>query len=376
MNPVSQFLISHQNRIIGLDIIRCLAILRVVYGHGYLLLPEAFHQTYRNIMLLNLDGVSIFFMLSGFLIGGILLKSIHTREFGLREIFIFWIRRWFRTIPNYVLVLSSVWLYNMFIGFTSPEKGFFYYLTFSQNFFSPHPDWFPEAWSLAVEEWFYVFFPLSYFIFYLFIKSKEKLFLFTTVLFIIFPLVLRVFKYNHGLELAEFDLEFRKIMLLRLDSIMYGVLAAYLLFKKPAFWEKYKYLFLYTGIVFLLLLKWKSGTWVRDYPPLTFNIESAIIFCFLPFMANYKTTKLKYLDAAIIFISIISYSMYLINLQVIGILIPTLSGLMFGETGSHWINYAMYWILTIILSWMLYKWFEKPITDLRDKIGLNKVKSM
>lgn len=189
-------------------------------------------------------------------------------------------------------------------------------------------------------------------------------------------MVLRVFKYNHGLELAEFDLEFRKIMLLRLDSIMYGVLAAYLLFKKPAFWEKYKYLFLYTGIVFLLLLKWKSGTWVRDYPPLAFNIESAIIFCFLPFMANYKTTKLKYLDAAIIFISIISYSMYLINLQVIGILIPTLSGLMFGETGSHWINYAMYWILTIILSWMLYKWFEKPITDLRDKIGLNKVKSM
>lgn len=373
MNVISHFLISHSNRIIGLDIIRCFAILRVVYGHGRVLLPEAYHQTYRNVNILNLDGVSIFFMLSGYLIGGILLKLIYKSNLNQKDLFNFWIRRWFRTIPAYLLILTLVWIYYTSMEFPKPEKGFFYYVTFLQNFYSPHPYLFPEAWSLTVEEWFYFLYPLTLSIFYKFSKEKEKLFLITTGLFIIFPLALRVLKYNHGLELNEFDLEFRKIMLLRLDSIMYGVLAAYLLFKKPAFWEKYKLHFLFTGMVFLLLLKWKSGNWVRFYPPFAFNIESAILFCFLPFFSNYKTTKLKYLDATIIFISIISYSMYLLNLQVREIIIPRLSGLLFDKTESHWVNYTMYWILSIILSWMLYKWFEKPVTDLRDKRGLIKI---
>ena len=293
MNFVNHFLISNQERIIGLDLLRSLAILWVVYGHGLWILPESYHQIYHKLYLINLDGVSIFFMLSGFLIGGILLKIIHYKDLGRKELFDFWMRRWFRTIPTYFVLLISLWLYYQFIGISIPIRDLLHYFTFTQNFYSSHPDFFPEAWSLAVEEWFYLLFPFLYFLFYQWSKQKDILFLFITLLFILFPLVLRIVKYEPGLAITEFDLEFRKIVLLRLDSIMYGVLAAYLHFKKPAFWEKYKFHFLYVGIAFLILLKVKSGTWVRFYSPLAFNIESIILFCFLPFLSNYKTTKLK-----------------------------------------------------------------------------------
>ncbi len=58
-------------RIYGLDILRALAILFVVVGHGKYLLPQEL-RFYSKI--LALDGVSIFFVLSGFLIGGILIR--------------------------------------------------------------------------------------------------------------------------------------------------------------------------------------------------------------------------------------------------------------------------------------------------------------
>lgn len=54
------------NRIYGLDILRALAILFVVIGHGEYLMPYA---RYKYVNFLVFEGVSIFFVLSGFLIG-------------------------------------------------------------------------------------------------------------------------------------------------------------------------------------------------------------------------------------------------------------------------------------------------------------------
>ena len=46
----------------------------------------------------------------------------------------------------------------------------FRYFIFSQNLYQPHPLFFPEAWSLSIEEWFYLTFPN----FNLFIIQKVK----------------------------------------------------------------------------------------------------------------------------------------------------------------------------------------------------------
>ena len=61
------------SRIFGLDLLRAIAILFVVIGHSSILAPEHIKPIIR---LITLDGVAIFFVLSGFLIGGILIRQI------------------------------------------------------------------------------------------------------------------------------------------------------------------------------------------------------------------------------------------------------------------------------------------------------------
>jgi peptidoglycan/LPS O-acetylase OafA/YrhL len=145
------------SRVYGLDILRAAAILFVVYGHGGELIRTPGVLPYYHIP--YFDGVQIFFVLSGFLIGGILIRTIDRAGFSGRELADFWVRRWFRTLPNYYLVLSLVVVLALLAGKPLPPDLHLFFL-FSQNLNYPHPPFFEEAWSLAVEEWFYLLIPI------------------------------------------------------------------------------------------------------------------------------------------------------------------------------------------------------------------------
>jgi peptidoglycan/LPS O-acetylase OafA/YrhL len=65
-------------------------------------------------------GVELFFVLSGFLIGTIIKHLIACRQ--PRWLASFWIRRWFRTIPCYLLFLSSNILWYLYLHRSLPES--------------------------------------------------------------------------------------------------------------------------------------------------------------------------------------------------------------------------------------------------------------
>jgi peptidoglycan/LPS O-acetylase OafA/YrhL len=74
------------------------------------------------------------------------------------------------------------------------------------------------------------------------------------------------------------------------------------------------------------------------------------------------------------FIALISYSMYLLNLSVIIFhVMPPLSHLLkIDDNGKLWMaltQYALYWFLTITLSWLLYRFYEVRMTMLREKFS-------
>src|SRR5659263_324332 len=98
------------SRIFGLDILRALAIMFVVIEYGSYLLPQKL-RTISDFFVF--DGVSIFFVLSGFLIGGILIKLIDKNGFNFSILKTFWIRRWYRTLPNYFLILIALCIINL-----------------------------------------------------------------------------------------------------------------------------------------------------------------------------------------------------------------------------------------------------------------------
>jgi len=160
-------------RIRELDGLRGLAILFVLIWH-YATVQLMFVPVARDSVLdylrrwtqLAWSGVDLFFVLSGFLIGGILMDNRDSPSYFST----FYVRRACRILPLYFVVLAAfvallavappslAWLH------TNPLP-FWTYLTLTQNFamgladrFGPH--WLSVTWSLAIEEQFYLFLPL------------------------------------------------------------------------------------------------------------------------------------------------------------------------------------------------------------------------
>lgn len=112
----------------------------------------------RLLRLVQVDGVSIFFVLSGYLIGGILLRETE-RPFGKKDLFIFWKRRWLRTLPAYGCLLLVLTVHITWYAGWNPAA--LSYPFFLQCLRDGRAVLFPESWSLCVEEWFYLLLPVT-----------------------------------------------------------------------------------------------------------------------------------------------------------------------------------------------------------------------
>lgn len=366
--------IDLKKRVFGLDILRALAILFVVIGHGIKILPNG-NIIKRVSMYLDFDGVSIFFVLSGFLIGGILIRTLETQKVNLKTLFNFWVRRWMRTLPNYFFVLFLLVIILPLIYTGSIEDSLtkkINYVFFIQNFNTKHPYFFPEAWSLSIEEWFYLLIPAILFILIRVFKfNKKYIFLFVSVLIIGLTTYFRYYKFINLTDLSrkEWDFLFRKQVITRMDSLMYGVIGAYMAYYLKPFWIKYKIGFLLFGIFIFLFHKYffieymgYNSLYVSVF---SFSSIALATLMLLPFLSEYKLGK-GFIFKAVTFVSLISYSMYLINLTVLQNYVMS----MFSEnlTEFTYLRYLCYWTILFIGSYLLYKYIELPFMKLRDKL--------
>ncbi|WP_343586242.1 acyltransferase [Flavobacterium sp.] len=357
------------NRIFGLDILRCLAILFVVFGHGNLFFSGL---TARYLDYFVLDGVSIFFVLSGYLIGSILIKELENKPFSNEVLINFWKRRWYRTLPNYFLILSLLIILSHFFSKDFQISHSLKYYIFSQNLYYPHPNWFPEAWSLSIEEWFYLIVPIILLlIIRLFSLSTKKAILITAILIILFA---TFFRYVKSLQIIlensrDWDINFRKQVFTRIDSIMYGVLGAYIAYYQNNIWHKYKKTLFSLGLILLISNKFfiKADLNSLYACVFSFSLNSIGTLFLLPFLSEIKSGKGK-IYKAVTYFSLISYSMYLINLTLVkNWIVLHLEIDFINSYVTLVIKYLLYWFFTIVLSILLYKYFEVPTTKLRDK---------
>lgn len=358
-----------ENRIFGLDILRACAILFVVVGHGNFILPSKIGY-YINFLVF--DGVSIFFVLSGFLIGGILIKELEKKEISLGFLTNFWRRRWYRTLPNYFLILIILSLLQLIFSEKFSFSDISKYFIFSQNLFTPPPSWFfPEAWSLSIEEWFYLIVPVIIIaLLFLFSLTKKKVVLYTSFIVILAVTSFRINMYFHTSvhSISEFDAVFRKQVLSRLDSLMFGVIGSYILFYYKSGWLKYKNQLFITGIIFLLVIRLLGAQEFNlYYCVFSFSINAIGTLFILPYLSTIRKGN-GMAFYVITYISLISYSMYLINLSLVQKWI--LGSINFSAMGADFgliTKYILFWTLTILISILIYKYYEVPMTKLRDK---------
>lgn len=115
-------------------------------------------------------GVQLFFVLSGFLITGILWKEKSREEPTWYKFKKFWVRRALRILPLYYGYLIVLGITYLLFHFPGTYKTYMpWLLTYTYNFTRTLPQWamdpsFAHLWSLAIEEQFYLFFPLILFL--------------------------------------------------------------------------------------------------------------------------------------------------------------------------------------------------------------------
>jgi peptidoglycan/LPS O-acetylase OafA/YrhL len=158
-----------------IDGLRCIAVFPVILFHlGYNWINGGYY------------GVDVFFVLSGFLITTIITKEIHTDSFSLKS---FWLRRIKRILPAIISVVLITLIVGYFLIFrgdiisltSDALSALFSYanihlLLENGNYWgaSAEKSFFLHAWSLSVEEQFYIFYPVFLFTLYKFKQSYAK----------------------------------------------------------------------------------------------------------------------------------------------------------------------------------------------------------
>jgi len=367
--------LDFSKRIFGLDVMRAVAILLVLFSHTSLLMfPETESTLLTIIRFFGAIGVDVFFVLSGFLIGGILLKQIQNGKTRSKDILYFLIRRWLRTLPNYylILVINIVLIYFLYHNI----DGISSFFLFLQNFTAGQIDFFTESWSLSIEEYAYIIGPvLLLFFFYVFNKTdKSKLFIWVVLIIILLCVVLRiVFHFNEEItDYTYWSQNLRKVVIYRIDSIYYGFIAAFIAIKWKSIWKKNRWVYAIIGTIIFVgmhVLIFKFNFLPENssffYNVLYLPLVSISIAFFLPILATWK--KSRVLKNSVTWISILSYSIYLVNYSIVLLTIQ-----MFVDVGSmnilgKWLMALMFWGISFILSYILYRWFERPVMNLRDK---------
>lgn len=356
------------SRIPALDGLRGIAIFLVLVWHYFSIVivdPGTIGSYAIASLRLTWSGVDLFFVLSGFLIGGILIDNCKAKNYFN----VFYIRRVFRIIPLYTTmillflftahIVDYEWLFGKSIPLWS-------YTTFSQNFLMVvhntfGSNWFGITWSLAVEEQFYLVLPFV--IWYL---DNKRLPWFLIGCIISAPLLRVAFSLSHphGAFAAYV------LMPCRADALLLGTLCAWLVRNTPQTLARNTSV-LY--VLFVILLLGTALIAIRGNPlfsvgwaELNYTWLALLYACLLLIVVTSTHGAIKSIVTNIIFrkLGVIAYGVYLFHQGVNG-----LSHWAFSkqDTNIHNMNDLLVTIFALVLTLLLasvsWSYFEKPLIE-------------
>ncbi len=351
-------------RLAELDGLRGIAILGVVVGHYLGEVPHGIRALTFGWL-----GVDLFFVLSGFLIGGILLD--HQRASNYFSTF--YIRRTCRIFPLYFAVIPA---YLLFLHAFRPAHPTWIdeplpalsYLTYTQNFvmaWHGKPDMtslFP-TWSLAVEEQFYMLLPLI-----IYFTPRARLPLVLTILILSANLLRIAYLFApENRQLGTFVL-----LPCRWDMLFMGVVAA-MVRRNPELWARatdregrlLKILVLCGGWILVpiaLFSRYAGHSWMHI---IGLPVVSVCFSAYLLLVISRESEGRTMRRPTLRFFGGISYGLYLIH-QPIALI---LHGFLLDKppdigTGAQWLVTLLATAVSIGLAWVSFKFFETPFVKL------------
>ena len=365
----------------GLDALRSLAICVVLMNHGYLGFFvgtglsrwEGWHAALSACAVFAIEWL---FVLSGFLIGSMMIRSFEARSGWWASARDFWLRRWFRTIPNYYLFLAV----NAALAWWGIEEGKFSwsFAVFSQNlaWAQQKPLFFAEAWSLALDEWFYFLMPILLgAVALLWRAPRQQLFWAVALLLIVIPGVLRSV-ITPPAHFFEWDDQIRRVTIMHLDATGWGVAAAILNRWHGAWWTRRQGLKALIGLALLagavlamfyfMRIDWRGFFGGRFNDVALIAAPSLGVLLMLPWLSalQMRWGAARWLAARI---GDYSYSVYLCHFPLLLLMTHALKTLGW-DIGSIVVPVVVLWLLMVLaVSALVFHSFEKPLSDLRER---------
>lgn len=338
----------------GLDGLRAIAVLLVITSHWMS------SNILIKSLLLGKIGVDVFFVISGFLITKILFHKKLETDFNhkaiLKEIKKFIARRTLRIFPIYYILLLFIYITNG----SEFSDYIVYHLTYTSNYlFYSTQKWHGfvgHFWSLAVEEQFYLFWPLLIF----FLKKK-----FTFIL-LIFTIIVGTF-YPYFLSMNMTSI----LTISCVNAFSIGALLSYVEVFNPTF--KAQFVFFIKKSFFILISILLLHLLVYKIPFFPFRLVVSIItlriiiLCVEESFENYffRILNLRSLS----FIGSISYGIYLYHN-----FIPSYWNRFFRvfkieepELFTGHVKLIIHFIILMFVSYMSWVIIEKPFLKLKNK---------
>jgi peptidoglycan/LPS O-acetylase OafA/YrhL len=359
--------LSNEGRNLQLDVLRGIAIVGVLGRHTVLFrVPSWDFYPVRA----GWAGVDLFFVLSGFLISGLLFSeyrkygSIAFPRFAIRRILKIW-------PPLYFLVLSTLGfrlVHNHFHGLKAALELLMHDVLFIQSYKAG--TW-GQCWSLAVEEHFYILLPLMLWLLLREARPGEAdPFRALPVIFSFLALVLLGARLLTGHYVVPYSWATHQYPThLRIDSLFFGVVISYYAhfhgekfarFARTFFWPLAA-----TGVVLIApcFLMEQSEPWMYTYGLTALYLGfGALLIVSLSVPVEFAWTPVSVILRALAYIGTFSYSIYLWHLAWMEVLDRT-----------NWLKipYAglfAYYAGAVITGILVSKVIEMPTLRLRDRV--------
>ncbi len=341
-------------RIVGLDILRSVAILLVLFRHSQLFTNPLFDFGWL--------GVDLFFVLSGFLVSGLIFKEYKRRnKLNIKR---FLIRRGFKIYPAfYIFLAGSIIIEHYRDGFVPTIPDLLGEVFYMQSYLSHI--W-THTWSLAVEEHFYLSLALFSFIAY---KTRtldrKKLVIPVLIGMIILSFCMRFYvSYPHRNEPFFSFMETH----LRSDGILIGVLIGYLYHFTSFFnfFSRWRWAFLLVSFAMMAPgFMYVGGGYFMNTAGLSLvNLGFGILTLFS--LTNFETsshTLKKALNPFVFFFTMVgkhSYSIYLWHIACRNFMNDNLT---YGPN----INSVIFFAISISVGVALSLIIERPFLKIRDR---------
>ncbi len=309
---------SDRERQPGLDLLRALAIIVVVIYHAALFgfkLPGRVDR-------FGWIGVDLFFVLSGYLIGGQLLAPLaRDQRMNLGR---FFARRALRIMPAYFVVLAIYFLLPSWREYSEMSQPLWKFLLSIQNIALHGGTAFSHAWSLAVEDQFYLALPFLL----LFLYRRPRTAIIIPCLLVVGGIALRTFlaaqnpSVDGGVSFRGFQAWIYYPTWTRLDPLVFGVALAAIEKFRPQWWRRLTNYAIWLWLPGLVLIVY--GLWLGEGDYLTVTActwqfplialgMAALLICAVSPRLVFRRVAIP--GAA--FIASIAYSAYLIQKLVI-----------------------------------------------------------